>query len=71
MNQDKEVPGTLMRGQDGNLYFVPQAKIAPYAVPAKGASQMEAKLPKGTVAMHTTVPAEWMNVGLCLIHHQE
>ncbi len=57
-----------MRGQDGKLYFLPQAQLAPYAVPEKGVTEMEAKLPKGALASHTAIPVEWMNVGLCIIH---
>lgn len=63
-----ETKGMLVRGADGKLYFIPEAKLSAFAVPEKGTSQMEAKLPKGSATAQTSIPTEWMNVGLCIFH---
>lgn len=36
--------GTLIRGADGHLYFIPDSHLPAYAVPEKGAAETEAKL---------------------------
>jgi hypothetical protein len=64
-----QIPGTLLRGPDGKLYFIPQDKLAPFQVPEKGTQQMEAKLAGTMAATHTSIPADWGLVGLCFVHH--
>jgi hypothetical protein len=64
-----QVPGVLVRGQDGKLYFIPENKLAPFAVPEKGVPQMSSKIAGDQPATHTAVPTEWVNVGVCLIQH--
>jgi hypothetical protein len=61
--------GTVLRGPDGKLYFIPQDKLSAFEVPEKGTEKMEARLPKGEVAAQTTIPSEWMHVGFCLVQH--
>jgi hypothetical protein len=63
-----QIPGTLLRGPDGNLYFIPQDKLAAFRVPDKGTQQMEAKLAGAAAMTQTTIPADWGLVGLCFVH---
>jgi len=63
-----QTPGTLLRGPDGHLYFIPQEKLTSFRVPDKGTAQMDQKLASATAVTHTSIPTEWINVGLCMIH---
>ncbi|HEX3343017.1 MAG TPA: hypothetical protein VHS09_00540 [Polyangiaceae bacterium] len=70
MSDDKskpQTPGTLLRGPDGHLYFIPQEKLAAFRVPEQGTPQMTEKLAHATAVTHTSIPTEWIPVGLCLV----
>ena len=69
MTDKNETPGMLVRSPDGKLYFIPESKLGVFAVPEKGIPQMDAKLSKAAASTLTTIPTEWMNVGLCIIQH--
>jgi hypothetical protein len=64
-----QTPGMLMRGPDGHLYFIPQERLAAFRVPEKGTVQMDQKLSHAAAVTHTSIPTEWINVGLCLVHN--
>ncbi len=38
--------GTLVRGADGNLYFIPDSKIQVFSVPSEGIAETDAELVK-------------------------
>lgn len=67
-DKEKQTPGTLVKGPDGHLYFIPDSKLSAFRVPDKGTDQMNQKLADATHAVRTTIPSEWINLGLCVMH---
>ena len=61
-----QVPGVLLRGQDGKLYFIPESKLAPFAVPEKGQPQMASKIAGDQPAVHTAIPTDWVTSAVCI-----
>ena len=65
---EDQTKGVVVRGADGQLYFIPSQKLQAFKVPEKAVEKLASKLPTGQVAANTSVSTEWMhNLGACMM----
>ena len=65
----QEIGGLLVRGADGNLYFIPNDRLQAFRVPDAGRDLMAEKLIQAPTAVGTSIPSHWTTLQqpLCFI----
>ncbi len=69
--ESEQTQGTVVRGPDGTLYFIPDSKLAAFKVPEKAVAEMAGGMAKGSAA-RTSIDTEWMlHMGACIMQHDD
>jgi hypothetical protein len=69
--KSEETQGTVVRGPDGTLYFIPDSKLAAFKVPEKAVAEMAGGMKAGSAA-RTSIDTEWMlHMGACIMQHDD
>jgi hypothetical protein len=67
--QSEQTQGTVVRGPDGTLYFIPDSKLQAFKVPEKAVAKLAGGMTNGSAA-RTSIDTEWMlHMGACMIQH--